>query len=70
MKKDEWDEVVELDDGWSIAHNEGGYWYVCSPAGYPVRTPAFLDKDGAISGYPKERRLYEWETGVMRMALK
>lgn len=65
---DEWDEVIKLDGGWSVRHNEGSYWYVCTPNGHPVRTPAFIEKEGAIEGYPSERRLYEWECGVNALA--
>jgi hypothetical protein len=58
-------ETVQLDDGWSV-RKTGDWWAVCSPDGYSVRTPKFATKEGAVKGYPRERRLYEWETGALK----
>lgn len=62
--------IIELEDGWTIRHLDGGYWYVCSPDGRAVRTPGFVTRKGAIDGYPKERHLYEWEIDSIRKAME
>jgi hypothetical protein len=62
-------EIIQLDDGWTVREMWEGAWHVFAPNGERMRTPYFLDKEGALDEYPKERRLYEWESGVMAKGL-